>query len=161
MTIAQIVKKYQAEIAGIDAKIVELNERKAFVNLLLREIRQAEGSAKPKATRTRRKKAAPKAAKSTAARVPSSETAQKKPAPAKAAKKPRTKRSGISAKDAILKVVGDAAEAITVGEIIAGASALSGGKASSIRTQLGALTKAGALKQVPFSGLGFKYAVAK
>ncbi len=57
--------------------------------------------------------------------------------------KPRKKRGGISAKDAILKVVGDAAGAVTVGEIIAGASALSGGKAPSIRTQLNALTKPG------------------
>ena len=54
MTITQIVEKYQAEIARIDAKIVGLNERKAFVNLLLREIRQATDSVKPTATRTRR-----------------------------------------------------------------------------------------------------------
>ncbi len=89
MTVMQIVEKYQAEIAAIDAKIDALNERKAFVNLLLKEIRQAAGSVKPKAKRTRRTKAAPKAAKSAAAPAPSSETTQKRPAPAKAAKKPR------------------------------------------------------------------------
>ena len=79
---------------------------------------------------------------------------------AKGAKKPRKKRGGLSARDAILKVVGDAGEPVTAGDIIKGAAKLSGGKASSIRTQLGALAKAGRLKPVPYSGRGFKYTKA-
>ena len=41
------------------------------------------------------------------------------------------------------------------------AAALSGGAEASIRTQINALTKAGELKQVPYSGRGFKYRPGK
>jgi hypothetical protein len=150
MTITQIVEKYESEIADIDAKIGSLNERKAFVKSLLKEIRHAAGSAMPKATRA----AAPKASA-----APASSPA---PAGKKKPRKARKKRRGSpSARTAILQVVGDAPEPVTAAAIIDGAAALSGGKASSIRTQLNALTKAGSLKQVPFSGRGFKYTLPK
>lgn len=61
-------------------------------------------------------------------------------------------------KDAILKVVADAKEPLTAGELIAAAGKLSGGAANSLRTQVNALKNSGALKQVPYEGLGFKYA---
>jgi hypothetical protein len=157
MDIEQVVGKYEAEVADIDAKVAALNERKDFVNTVLKEIRSVAGAAAPKATKAKRTRKKAKAA-TPARATPAPASA---PAPAKPARKCRKGSGKPSAREAILQVVGEASEPIAAGEIVEKAAQLSGGKTTSIRTQLNALNKEGKVQPVPFSGRGFKYRLPK
>ena len=88
--------------------------------------------------------------------------ATKKTKPARkgrAKKRGRKKRGGMTVRDAILQAVSEAGKPVTAGQIVEAAGKLSGGAVASIRTQINGLTKAGLLKQVPYSGRGFQYTI--
>lgn len=130
MSVKSLIARFEAEREEIAGKKAALEERAGFLDSMLAELRRE--SPKPKGKRGTSKK--------------------------KATRKSRQKKGGMTSKDAILKVVGDAKEPLTAGEIISAAGKLSGGAANSLRTQINALKNTGALKQVPYEGRGFKYA---
>jgi hypothetical protein len=73
-------------------------------------------------------------------------------------RKPRSS-GGMTVKDAILKVVGEATEPLTPAQIIPAVVQLSKGAEGSIRSQLSPMAKQGFLKQIEHEGRGFKYAL--
>lgn len=133
-----LIRHFESEAEGISAKMKSLQERSDLVATILKELRAAAGKSGRKAA--------------TPAAKPAKKTAAKK-APG------RKKRGGVTVRDAIVKAVTGGGKAMTAGEIIGVASDLSGGAVASIRTQINTLTKEGALKQVPYAGRGFKYAL--
>lgn len=77
---------------------------------------------------------------------------------ARRGRKPRSS-GGMTVKDAILKVVGEAKEPLTPAEIIPAVVTLSKGAEGSIRSQLSPMAKQGLLKQIEHEGRGYKYSI--
>ncbi len=130
MSIRDVIKGYVGEKEQIAKKRAALDEREAFIDLILKELEGATKKSKPAA------KAPPKK------------------------RRGRKKRGGVTVRDAILQAVTQAGKAVTAGQIVEAAGKLSGGAVASIRTQINGLTKDGMLKQVPFSGRGFQYTIS-
>lgn len=135
MSVGDLIKKFEAEKDGINAKIAALKERDEFLGNLLEELRSVDGA--------RAKAPAPASSAS--------------PKAAGKEKRGRKRKGGMTVRDAIMKTVAGASAPLRAGEIIEKAVALSGGAETSVRTQINGLTKSGDLKQVAFAGRGFKY----
>ncbi|MHC4470503.1 MAG: hypothetical protein ACYS99_06010 [Planctomycetota bacterium] len=77
--------------------------------------------------------------------------------PRKKAKRRSRAERGMTAKDAVLKVLSDAVEPLAAGQLVKAAAKLSGRAESTIRKQISTLAKGRQIRKFPHKGRGFKY----
>lgn len=137
MKIQELVQRFEAEAENVRQKITGLEERAAFLDEMLKELKGASRSGRG----SRGGGGGGDGAK-----------------PRVSTRKRGTRAKGkMTVKDAILQAVAASGEPLTAGEIIAQAKEKSGGAENSIRTQINNLARAGHLAQVEYEGRGYKY----
>lgn len=136
MKIQELVRRFEAEAEKVRGQISGLEERAAFLDEMLKELKGATRGGRRTASRS----SGPSGRRASGGR-----------------KRGRPTGGGVTVKDAILKAVSSSSEPMTAGEIIAKAKEVSGGAENSIRTQINNLARAGHLARVAYEGRGFKY----
>ena len=133
MSIAELRNRYEQELVRIAEKMASLEKRRGVAELVLSEL----GALTPGRTAKPGRKPGRK--------------------PGKKAARRKRRPGGMTARDAVLTMLGSAKGPLTPKEIITGAAEKSNCAGNSLRAQIGTLTKTGEILQVPHKGRGYQY----